>query len=216
MNALMLAALLAAPGAAQSQEARVDATLEKVTGHVTIASAGSKTRYKARGGETLLYGDSVRTAPGAVAQVTLKDRGAVLIHENTFFVLSGNDRATLLDFARGEFLIGLRKKLEKGMSFKVRTPASVAAVRGTLFWGKSDKDKTTIYAGFGHRIEVSAKGKTVAVEAGQTVSVPFGGPPAAVQPHSIPVEYLQRFHVNGGLQGLEKLVDLPSPEPKPQ
>jgi hypothetical protein len=76
MNALMLAA----PGAAQSQEARADATLAKVAGHVTIASAGSKTRYKARGGETLLYGDSVRTAPGAVAHITLKDRGAVLIH----------------------------------------------------------------------------------------------------------------------------------------
>jgi hypothetical protein len=215
MNALMLAALLAAPGAAPPQEARADAVLAKVTGHVTIASGGSP-RYKARGGETLLYGDSVRTAPGAVAHIVLKDRGAVLIHENSFFVLSGNDRRTLLDFARGEFLIGLKKKLEKGMTFKVRTPASVAAVRGTLFWGKSDKDKTTTYAGFGHRIDVTAKGKTVTVEAGQTVTVPFGGPPSAAQPHSIPVEYTQRFHINGGLQGLEKLVALPAPQPEPR
>lgn len=211
MNAWILAAVLAAPGAAQSQEARADAVLAKVSGHVTIASAGSKTRYKARGGETLLYGDSVRTSPGAVAQVTLKDRGAVLIHENTFFVLAGNDRNTLLDFARGEFLVGLKKKLGRGMSFKVRTPAAVAAVRGTLFWGKSDKDKTTTYAGFGHRIEVSAKGKTVAVEAGQTVTVPFGGPPAEVKPHDIEPAFLQRFHVGGGLQELEKLVALPPP-----
>lgn len=211
MNAWILAAVLAAPGAAQSQEARADALLAKVSGHVTIAGAGSKTRYKARGGETLLYGDSVRTAPGAVAQVTLKDRGAVLIHENTFFVLGGNDRNTLLDFARGEFLIGLKKKLRRGMSFKVRTPAAVAAVRGTLFWGKSDKDKTTTYAGFGHRIEVTAKGKTVAVEAGQTVTVPFGDPPGQAKPHELSVDYLQRFHVGGGLQELEKLVALPPP-----
>lgn len=202
---LLLAVLLAVPAAAQEG----DATLAKIAGHVTIGSAGSKTRHKAKGGEPLLYGDSIRTGPGAVAQVLLKDRGAVLIHENTSFVLSGTPRRTVLDFARGEFLIGLRQKLEKGMSFKVRTPAAVAAVRGTLFWGKSDKDKTTTYAGFGHRIEVTALGKTVAVEAGQTVTVPFGGPPTDAKPHDIPLSYTERFHVDGGLQGLEALAELP-------
>ena len=204
---LLLAALLSVPAAAQEG----DATLAKVAGHVTIGG-GSATRYKAKGGEPLLYGDSVRTGPGAVAQVLLKDRGAVLIHENTFFVLSGSPRRTLLDFARGEFLIGLKKKLDKGMSFKVRTPAAVAAVRGTLFWGKTDKDKTTTYAGFGHRIEVTAKGKTVAVEAGQTLTVPFGQPPSDASSHDIPLSYMERFHVNGSLQGLEALADLPKKE----
>lgn len=208
MKTLLFAALLAAPAAAQEG----DATLSKVAGHVTIGSGASTTRYKAKGGEPLLYGDSVRTGPGAVAQVVLQDRGAVLIHENTFFVLSGSPRRTLLEFARGEFLIGLKKKLDKGMSFKVRTPAAVAAVRGTLFWGKSDKEKTTTYAGFGHRIEVTAKGKTVAVEAGQTVTVPFGGPPSEATAHDIPLSYTERFHVNGSLQGLEALADLPKKE----
>ena len=204
---LLLAALLSVPAAAQEG----DATLAMVAGHVTFGG-GSATRYKAKGGEPLLYGDSVRTGPGAVAQVLLKDRGAVLIHENTFFVLSGSPRRTLLDFARGEFLIGLKKKLDKGMSFKVRTPAAVAAVRGTLFWGKTDKDKTTTYAGFGHRIEVTAKGKTVAVEAGQTLTVPFGQPPSDASSHDIPLSYMERFHVNGSLQGLEALADLPKKE----
>ena len=208
IKTLLFAALLSAPAAAQEG----DATLSKVAGHVTIGSGASKTRYKAKGGEPLLYGDSVRTGPGAVAQVVLQDRGAVLIHENTFFVLSGNPRRTLLDFARGEFLIGLKKKLDKGMSFKVRTPAAVAAVRGTLFWGKSDKEKTTTYAGFGHRIEVTAQGKTVAVEAGQTLTVPFGGPPSEATAHDIPLSYTERFHVNGSLQGLEALADLPKKE----
>lgn len=208
IRSLLLAAVLAAPAAAQEG----DATLAKIAGHVTIGSADAKTRYKAKGGEPLLYGDSVRTGPGAVAQVVLKDRGAVLIHENTFFVLGGTPRRTTLDFARGEFLIGLKKKLEKGMSFRVRTPAAVAAVRGTLFWGKSDKDKTTTYAGFGHRIEVTALGKTVPVEAGQTVTVAFGKPPSDAAPHAIPLSYTERFHVDGSLQGLEALVDLPKKE----
>lgn len=213
MRTLLAALVLAVPAAAQQH--RGDATLAKVAGHVTIASAGSKTRYKARGGEPLLFGDSVRTGPGAVAHVVLQDRGAVLIHENTFMVLSGTPRRTLLDFARGEFLVGLRKKLSKGMWLKTRTPAAVAAVRGTLFWGKSDKDKTTTYAGFGHRVEVTALGKTVPVEAGQTVTVAFGQPPSEAKPHDIPVSYLEKFHVEGGLQDLDKLVALPAPAPAP-
>jgi hypothetical protein len=211
IKALLAVAVLALPAAAQ--EDKGDAVLDKVAGAVSIVAAGSKTGVRAKGGEALIYGDAVRTGPGAVAQVVLKDRGAVLIHENTYFTLAGTPRRTTLDFARGEFLIGLKKKLGKGMSFKVRTPSAVAAVRGTLFWGKSDKDKTTTYAGFGHRIEVTALGKTVAVEAGQTVTIPFGQPPSEPTPHSIPLSYTERFHVNGGLQGLEALVDLPKKEP---
>lgn len=208
---LLAIAALAAPVAAENFGG--DAVLDKVSGTVSIVAAGSKSGVRAKGGETLLYGDAVRTGPGAVAQIVLKDRGAVLIHENTYFTLAGNPRRTMLEFARGEFLIGLRKKLERGMFFRVRTPSSVASVRGTLFWGKSDKEKTTTYAGFGHRIEVTALGKTVAVEAGQTVTVPFGQPPAEVQPHSIPASFTEKFHVDGGLQGLESLVDLPKKDP---
>lgn len=212
IRALLAAAVLAAPAAAQQG----DATLAKTAGHVVIVAAGTKKGHLAKGGETLLFGDAVRTAPGAVAHVVLKDRAAVLIHENSYMVLSGSARRTLIDFKRGEFLVGLKKKLEKGMWFKLRTPAAVAAVRGTLFWGKTDKDKTTTIAGFGHRVEVTALGKTVAVEAGQTVTVPFGAPPSEPQPHDIPLEFAQKFHVDGGLQGLETLADLPkkaTPEP---
>lgn len=211
MLKVFLAALVLAVPAA-SEDGRGDATLDKISGAVTIIAGGAKTGVRAKGGEALLYGDAVRTGPGAVAQVVLKERGAVLIHENSYFTLAGNSRRTTLDFSRGEFLIGLRKKLEKGMSFKVRTPSAVAAVRGTLFWGKSDKEKTTTYAGFGHRIEVTAKGKTVAVEAGQTLTVPFGGPPSEATAHDIPLSYTERFHVDGSLQGLEALVDLPKKE----
>ncbi|MDX6771034.1 MAG: FecR family protein [Elusimicrobiota bacterium] len=208
---LLAVSVLALPAAAQ--EDKGDARLDKVAGAVSIVPAGSTKGVRAKGGEALLYGDAVRTGPGAVAQVVLQDRGAVLIHENTYFTLAGTPRRTMLSFARGEFLIGLKKKLERGMSFRVRTPAAVAAVRGTLFWGKSDKEKTTTYAGFGHRIEVTALGKTVPVEAGQTVTIPFGQPPSDPKPHAIPLSYTERFHVDGGLQGLEALVDLPKPPP---
>lgn len=189
-----------------------DATLAKVKGDVFIRAGGSEKYLRAKGGEELLFGDRVRTGAGAVAQVVLGgDRGAVLVREDSSFTLEGDADKTLLSFRVGEFLIGLRKPLAAGQSFRVRTPAAVAAVRGTLFWGKTDEAKTTTYAGFGHAIEVTAQGKTVLVEAGKKTTVAFGQAPAAAQAHDIPAAYADNFKVDGGLQSLETLVDLPKP-----
>lgn len=200
---LVFAALAAAPSFAQ------DATLAKVSGPVFVRPSGAEKDIRAKGGEELLYGDAVRTGPGGVAHLLLGDRGAVLVRENSAFLLQGNARDTTLRFTVGEFLIGLRRRLEGGQTFKVKTPGSVAAVRGTLFWGKSDEKKTSTYAGFGHTIAVTAKGKTVLVHAGETTTVPFGEAPSEIEPSAIPVSYTKNFAIDGSLQDLESLVDLP-------
>ena len=82
-------------------------------------------------------------------------------------------------------------------------------MRGTLFWGKSDANKTTTYAGLGHEIAVTAKGKTVIVAAGQTTTIAFGSEPTAPKPHDIPFSYMDKFAVDGGLQGIETLAEKP-------
>ena len=186
-----------------------DATLAKILGPVFYRAAGTDRFAPARGGEELLYGDAVKTGSGAIAHVLIGERGAVLVRENSEFVLQGNPQNTTLRFSFGEFLVGLRRKLERGESFRVRTPSAVAAVRGTLFWGKTDAKKTTTYAGFGHAISVTAKGKTVLVQAGETTTIPFGAPPAEVKPSLIPVSYTDNFRIGDSLQDLESLVDLP-------
>jgi hypothetical protein len=201
----LLLVLGAAPSFAQ------DATLSNVSGPVFVRAEGAAKDLPAKGGEQLIYGDAVKTGPGGTAHLLLGDRGAVLVRENSFFVLQGNSQNTTLRFTFGEFLIGLRRKLEPGQTFKVRTPAAVAAVRGTLFWGKTDEKKTSTYAGFGHTIAVTAQGKTVLVHAGETTTIPFGEAPAAVKPSAIPVSYTDNFRLAGSLQGLESLVDLPKP-----
>ncbi|MFI5350445.1 MAG: FecR domain-containing protein [Elusimicrobiota bacterium] len=201
---LALAFLLAsAPSFAQ------DATLSKVRGPVFVRAEGSAEDLPAKGGEELLYGDAVKTGPGGSAHLLIGERGAVLVRENSFFKLEGNSRNISLRFTFGEFLIGLRRKLAGGETFKVRTPASVAAVRGTLFWGKTDEKKTSTYAGFGHTIAVTAKGKTILVHAGETTTVAFGAAPAEVKPHEIPLSYTDSFRIDGSLQDLESLVDMP-------
>lgn len=184
-----------------------DATLVKASGPVSVLAAGAAKFAPAASGADLIYGDTVRVGKGGVAQLVLKDRGAVLLREESQMTLEGNDRNTDLRFKFGEFLIGLRQKLGKGQTFKVRTAASVAAVRGTLFWGKSDKaDKSTTYAGFGHTVAVSAKGKTVLVTPGKTVKVAFGEAPSEPAPSTVTIDYAKNFALDGDLQGLEKLV----------
>jgi hypothetical protein len=201
---MALALLLAAAPAFAA-----DAVLVKISGPVFLRPDGAPRDIRAKGGEELLYGDAIRTGAGGAAQLTIGDRGAVLVRENSAFIIQGDPQKTTLSFKFGEFLIGLRKNLEKGQSFRVRTPAAVAAVRGTLFWGKSDEAKTTTYAGFGHTIAVTAKGKTVLVHAGETTSVPFGEAPAETKPSTISPSYAENFRVDGSLQGLEELVDMP-------
>lgn len=185
-----------------------DATLVKISGPVSILAGGGKRYAPAKGGEELLFGDTVRVGKGGVAHLLLADRGAVLLRDETLLTLQGSPARTTLAFKFGEFLIGLNQKLVRGQSFKVRTPAAVAAVRGTLFWGKSDKtDQSTAYAGFGHTVAVTAQGKTVLVEAGKTVTVVFGSAPADAVASTVGLDYAKNFMIDGSLQGAEALAE---------
>lgn len=204
MESLARAALLlclALPAAAQ------DATLIAVTGRVYIRAEGEKRAIPAKKGDTLIYGDSVKTGPKSVAHILFSDAAAVLVQENSRLTLQGSPDHTTVKFSIGEFLVGVKKHLTAGQSFRVKTPAAVAAVRGTLFWGKVEKDGTTTFAGLGRTISVRSKGKTVIVKSGQKTSVVFGEAPKDPQPHDIPAEYAKTFAVDGSLQGLETLIE---------
>jgi hypothetical protein len=204
---MLIAALLLA-GTCTAARAG-DAVLVQTQGPVYLLAKGSGKYVRAKGGEDLSFGDHVRTGKDSIAQITLSDRGAVLVRGDSSFTLGGDEKNTLLNFRFGEFLVGLRKALLSDESFKVRTPAAVAAVRGTLFWGKSGDDKATTYAGFGHTIAVTAQGKTVLVRAGEKTTVAFGQAPVEAAAHDIPVSYFDNFKIGGTLQNVGALVDLP-------
>lgn len=200
----MLSALLLLALAAHAQ----DATLAALDGKATLRAYGYKTRaVAARAGDALIYGDRLRTAEKSRAQVTTPAGAVFLLGEEASLALSGPEKRLTADFSAGEFLIGLAKTLKGGARLIVRTPAAVASVRGTVFWGKVEADKSAVFAGFGGKISVSAQGKTVEVGPGQTVKIPFGKPPETVGPHTIPRAYMDNFKVKGGLQGVEALAD---------
>lgn len=202
LPAAVLAVLL--PAAALAQ----DGVLVKVSGPVSVLAGGARRFVAAKGGEELIFGDTVKVGNGGVAHLTLREGGTVLLREESFMTLQGSRQKTMLRFRFGEFLIGLKKRLGPGQSFKVRTPAAVAAVRGTLFWGKADKaDQSTTYAGFGHTVAVTAKDRTVLVTPGRTITVSFGEAPKDPVASAVGLDYVMNFTIDGSLQGLADLAE---------
>ncbi|HZS12856.1 MAG TPA: FecR domain-containing protein [Nitrospirales bacterium] len=149
----------------------------------------------------------MRTGRKAVAHVEFPDQTVVLVKEGSDFTLQGAARRKSLRFAVGEFLVGLKRTLAPEESLEIRTPSAVAAVRGTLFWGLSDSEKNSVWSGFGHKVAITARKKTVVLEPGRTVRVPFGGQPEESVPSTVSKAFIERFAIGGELRGLEQLVD---------
>lgn len=185
----------------------VDAVLQRVSGKVMVRAAGEKHFEKAAAGAPLLFGDQIKTMAGSLAHIVFSEGPTILIKENSNLTLEGNRKDLQVSFKLGEFLIGLKKKLGEGRSFRVKTPAAVAAVRGTLFWGLSDKSKATTYACFGSVLSIEAQGKTVELRAGQKTTIPFGKAPQESVPAGVPLSYLDTFAVDKSIDGLKDLVD---------
>lgn len=202
---LVALVLLCAPG----RSGAVDAVLQRVSGKVMVRAAGEKRFEKAAAGAPLLFGDQVKTMAGSLAHIVFSEGPTVLIKENSSLTLEGNRKDSQVSFRLGEFLIGLKQKLGAGRSFRVKTPAAVAAVRGTLFWGLSDKTKATTYACFGSVISIEAQGKTVELKAGQKTTIPYGKAPQETSPAGVPLSYLDTFAVDKSIDGLKDLVDHP-------
>ncbi len=199
--AALLALVLAAPAFG------ADAVLKAVEGKVTVRHKGEKRFVIRPSGTELNFGDEIETKQGAHAHVVFTNGDTVLLKENTQFAMLGPARRTRLIISAGEFLIGLTRKLTRGDSFSVRTPAAVAAVRGTLFWGKTDENKTSSYASIERTITVTAHGKTLTLQPGQRVDIPFGAAPSAVTAAGITPAFVQGFAVDGSLEGLDKMME---------
>lgn len=201
--------VLSALGLAQPPQGHAaDAVLTSARGEVLTRSRGEKKFKAAAAGAELSFGDELKTRGNSLAHVVFGNGDVVLVKENSNFTLQGDKKKVLIYFALGEFLIGLKRELAPGESFQVRTPAALAAVRGTLFWGLSKANKDSGYASFGHSISITSKGKTVRLNAGEKITIPFGKAPGIPAPSGIPLTYLDTFALDDSLQGLKDLVDL--------
>lgn len=92
-------------------------------------------------GLRLCRGDRFTTAPGAIAELRLRDGSRITVGKDSVFTIADyrlyRDRpnSALFDLTRGAFRAITAAITTRPHRFEVRTPVATIGVRGTDFWG---------------------------------------------------------------------------------
>lgn len=178
----LLAVVLAAAPAAAQEEADWEARLTQASGEVTVYTAQAPEGLPAEEDMPLEAGDRVSTGKNGSAEVALEQGAHLLVlRANSDFTLASVSRvSTEFKLSLGSLLARIQK-LAAGYSMRVRTPAAVAAVRGTEFAVEvaADNAEETYVAVFDEgQVEVSGEtGKAERLISNQETKVARGRPP---------------------------------------
>ncbi|MFH1352680.1 MAG: FecR family protein [bacterium] len=128
----------------------------------------------------LTENDTIKTGADGKASLVLDTGSQIDIGASSNLKIATlTDTDTLLDLAMGE-LTNKVKELKGKESFKVKTPASVCAVRGTLFRvavDESGKTKVSVFAGIVSAREISGIGEEIYIRQNQYLEVLPGAAP---------------------------------------
>jgi len=184
--AATLALLLSAAVPLRAQEDKWDARLGAVSGDVTVVAADGSPDASGEAGMPLEEGDRVVVAEGASAEVALDGGSLITVREGSDFKLEKTAKGDSSFFLSVGSLLAKIQKLG-AQRLRVRTPAAVAAVRGTEF-GVEAGDETYVGVFDEGKVEVTgdAGGTPELLIANQETSVKKGAAPV----HAI---QLQRF-----------------------
>jgi len=186
--AAALAVFFALPAHAQDDAGadadKYDARITAVTGEVTVYPAdGTSDPAAADEGTLLAEGDRVVVSSGSSAEISLDGSSLITLNENSDFTLSKLGRAEAeLSLAFGSLLAKIQK-LGDGR-LQVKTPAAVAAVRGTEFGVDFAADGGDAHVGVFDegRVEVGGSGGMEVLTANQETSVRHGERPMHAEP----------------------------------
>jgi hypothetical protein len=151
----------------------------KSTGTVKIRSGNPGAWLLAEKGMSLNSGDLVKTDEKSFAAIMFTDDKSLLkVQENSTITINGDRQRTTiaknLKFDLGQLWLKANKQESK---IKIETPAGVAAVKGTEFYGLVDQSgKTTIY-GLEGVVALENKHGSVDVTQGETGTVTKMEPP---------------------------------------
>ena len=137
------------------------ATVYEVSGDVTYAVQGSPVEKKLKKGQVLSPGDTVHTDSGATVSISFDAsyKNAIRIPENSQAVLEGIE-PTNIRIINGSVFSSV-DGLAQGSSWKVTTPSTVAAVRGTLYLVNYQATSGNFFAA---TVNVPNDGKSSAIE----------------------------------------------------
>jgi hypothetical protein len=164
------------------------AWLSSILGAVFVHLAGRPNDQvvAASDGAALAEGDTVLVGDGGAADLTLDGDSLVSISSGSELALTSLSRAeTELGLTVGEISADIAK-LAPDENLRVRTPAAVAAVRGTELLVAQDLPDGAARVGVVSegRVEVDSGGKAVLLGPGQETSAQVGRAPEAPRPLS--------------------------------
>lgn len=115
-------------------------------GRIALRLPGGANRFLSAG-EPIPVGGIITTGPSDNFSMVLVDGSRILVKADSEFKLESNARQAhggardiLLDLWRGAFESDVEKQSGSGGRFQIRTPAAMAAVRGTTFRVKADSE----------------------------------------------------------------------------
>lgn len=118
---------------------------------ITRQTAGGASRVKLRAGDELFAGDVIKTGAFGRVVVGLKDGSQAIISENTTVEIkdTNNSPRTIFNVLRGKTRIKIEKLGGKPNPYRITTPTTVIAVRGTIFdvFVKDDETKVFVVEG---------------------------------------------------------------------
>jgi hypothetical protein len=177
--AILVACAAVLPARAQDggDSDRWEARITGATGEVVVHPAGGGDPAEGAVDMPLEEGDRVVTSEGSTAEITLDGQSLITLQENSDFTLENTARReSIFSLSLGSILAKIQKLGEQSM--KIRTPSSVAAVRGTEFGvdveGSQDSHVGVFDEG---RVEVSGHGATEVLTPNQETSVARGRAP---------------------------------------
>lgn len=179
--ACLTAAAQTAPGG-KTAGASWDARLYNVAGKVFVKQGGAKEWTAVQAALPLKAGDTVRTDRRSSADISFDNRGIVALNASTIFQLKALKRKdSSFVLSAGRFVgkvTGLKARMEK---MQVRTPTAVAAVRGTEFAVRYDRDKDET------SVNVFAEGEVVVTSLDETGN-PVGESITVIPRHEVLVK----------------------------
>ncbi|MBN1534297.1 MAG: FecR domain-containing protein [Spirochaetes bacterium] len=167
-----------------------------VTGEVFIITDGSK--VKAKVGDAVKKGSSIETGAKSMVDVyfgnnviKVLEKSLVRIDKLTTVLATNTERSEIY-VEHGRLFSKVVRKLAKGETYRIKTPTTIAAVRGTEFLVAQEEKKSTVACLDG---QVAVLNKSLMGEAG-TVETQEAEAPAE-----------EKFNLEEGLDALNKSLE---------
>jgi hypothetical protein len=130
---LALLAIITVLSACKKEPEKV--TVQFSVGNAKIVSASGE--KAATSGDVVSHDDSIVTGPSSIVDLNFGTKGVIRITENSLVKMAalqantGNEQVEF-DMKKGKIFV-IMSKLSKETSFSVKTPTTLAAIRGTSF-----------------------------------------------------------------------------------